>query len=60
MATISGLSLVTKLTLILWRGLLSIDTIDNRLSTLHPSNKVVVSAIRQSSGAENLLETPWA
>ena len=52
MTTISWTTLITKLTLILWRTLLSIDTKNYRLTTMNPSCKVVVTTIRQRGSAD--------
>ena len=52
MTTVSWTTLITKLTFIFWRALLSINTKNYRLTTMNPSCKVVVTTIRQRGSAD--------
>jgi len=50
--TVGWTTLITKLTFIFWRALLSINTKNYRLTTMNPSCKMVVTTIRQRGSAD--------
>lgn len=60
MTTISGTALVSEVTLIFWRRLFSINTINDWLSFAKPSYQMIFATIWKRNFTKVLLQTPLA